>query len=176
MYGYGRGVPQHFLRAHVWMNLAASRQMREGCRVTRWHCEAAVEIGTRSRATHCGRVAAEGRKRMTAAADDTADNSRSTRGRNVLPGCRAAGRRWRPAGSLQAARERPQGTERPEDRLHVGDDLLVPVEFALRALLKPVQGALPGQRTVALANPPLSGQVVARWRPADCHSETRCDH
>ena len=25
MYCFGEGVPQHFLRAHMWMNLAASR-------------------------------------------------------------------------------------------------------------------------------------------------------
>ena len=45
-------------------------------------------------------------------------------------------------------------------RLRVG--LLVPVGLAGHAQLKPVQGS--GQRVAALANPILSGQVVARQR------------
>ena len=93
----------------------------------------------------------------------TADNSRSVRGRNVLL---VAVQRVLGAvqPDLSRRRGRSQGTERLEDCPSPPCRPSCTVDLAGDVRLKPVQGARPGQRMVTVANPPLSGQVVARQR------------
>ena len=80
---------------------ADQHKARAGCRVARWPREVAVEIGTRSRATHGGRVAGQDRVTVVAArAEVCAERAGSPVSRNSAGAVSAACASRRPVATL----------------------------------------------------------------------------